>query len=58
MFPGGFWLIVFFLSSLLMMGVIGFMSLESLGFPAPPYTLDNYYDIVKDVRFNTGLPFT
>jgi spermidine/putrescine transport system permease protein len=58
MFPGGFWLIVFFLIPLLMMSVISFMSRDELGFPSTPYTLDNYGDIVKDIRFNPSVTFT
>ncbi len=55
MFPGAFWLIVLFAIPLLLMAVISFMSRDPLGFPAPPYTLDNYFDVVKDIRFNPGI---
>ncbi len=55
MFPGGFWLIVFFAIPLLIMSVISIMSRNALGDPAPPYTLDNYRDIVKDIVFNPRL---
>jgi spermidine/putrescine transport system permease protein len=57
MFPGAFWLIVFFAVPLLLMTVISFMSRDALGFPAPPYTLDNYLDVVRDIRFNPGISF-
>jgi spermidine/putrescine transport system permease protein len=57
MAPGAFWLLVFFLIPLLLMSVISFMSRDQLGFPAPPYTLENYYDVVKDIRFNPSLTF-
>jgi spermidine/putrescine transport system permease protein len=55
MFPGSFWLLVFFAIPLLFMSGISFMSRNELGNPAPPYTLDNYYDIVKDIKFNPSL---
>lgn len=55
MLPGGFWLIVFFAFPLLLMAVISFMSRDKLGTPAPPYTLDNYFDVIKDIRFNPGI---
>ena len=57
MFPGGFWLIVFFAVPLLIMSVISFMSRDALGNPAPPYTLGNYFDVVKDIRFAPSLSF-
>ncbi len=57
MFPGAFWLMVFFLVPLGIMGVISFMSRNALGDPAPPYTLNNYLDIFRDVRFNPSLSF-
>jgi spermidine/putrescine transport system permease protein len=55
MFPGGFWLILFFLIPLSIMGAISFLSRDSLGFPALPLTLDNYADIFRDVRLNPQL---
>ena len=57
MLPGSFWLIVFFLIPLLMMGVISFMSRDKLGFPAQPWTLDNYRSIVRDIRFAPSISF-
>lgn len=57
MFPGAFWLIVFFAVPLLWVIVISFMSRDTLGFPAPPPTLDNYYQLVKDIRFNPSINF-
>ena len=58
MFPGGFWLVVFFAIPLLFMSGISFMSRDDLGSPAPPYTLQNYFDIIKDIRFSPALSFT
>jgi spermidine/putrescine transport system permease protein len=55
MFPGGFWLGVFFLIPLVLMGAISFMSRDQFGFPAPPYTLDNYWDVIKDIRWNPSI---
>ncbi len=55
MFPGGFWLVVFFLIPLLMMSVISFMSRDAQGYPAAPYSLDNYGKIVGDIRFNPSI---
>ena len=46
MFPGGFWLLVFFAIPLLMIAVISFMSRDALGNPALPFTLKNYADTV------------
>lgn len=51
LFPGGFWLTVFFFTPLLMMAGISFMSRDQLGSPTLPLTLDNYHDIVRDIRF-------
>lgn len=51
MFPGAFWLMLFFLIPLVIMGVISFMSRDAQGFPAPPYTLGNYQNILRDIRF-------
>jgi spermidine/putrescine transport system permease protein len=53
--PGAFWLAVFFLIPLLIMAVISFMSRDQFGFPAPPFTLQNYWDIVKDIRLNPSI---
>ncbi|MCS7055431.1 MAG: ABC transporter permease [Thermoflexales bacterium] len=55
--PGAFWLIVFFLIPLLIMAVISFMSRDQFGFPAPPLTLENYHDVIKDIRFNPSISF-
>jgi spermidine/putrescine transport system permease protein len=55
MFPGGFWLILFFLIPLAIMGSISFMSRDSLGNPTPPATLNNYATIFADIRFNPSL---
>jgi spermidine/putrescine transport system permease protein len=57
LFPGGFWLTAFFLVPLLLMGGISFLSRDALGFPALPLTLDNYADIVRDIRFAPSVSF-
>lgn len=51
LFPGGFWLTLFFLIPLLLMGGISFLSRNQTGAPSLPLTLDNYGDIVRDIRF-------
>jgi spermidine/putrescine transport system permease protein len=51
LFPGGFWLTVFFLIPLLLMGSISFLSRNQNGAPSLPLTLDNYSNIVRDIRF-------
>jgi spermidine/putrescine transport system permease protein len=57
MFPGSFWLVVFFAIPLLFMSGISFMSRNELGNPTPPYTLQNYFTIIKDIKFNPSLSF-
>lgn len=57
MFPGALWLIIFFIVPLLWVVVISFMSRDELGFPAPPPTLDNYGQLVRDIRFNPSITF-
>ncbi|HEY3342463.1 MAG TPA: ABC transporter permease [Anaerolineae bacterium] len=42
MFPGEFWLVVFFALPLLLIFVISFLSRNDLGYPVLPLTLDNY----------------
>ncbi|MBO9344840.1 MAG: ABC transporter permease [Chloroflexi bacterium] len=51
MAPGAFWLSVFFLVPLLIMAWISFLSRDPLGFPTPPLTLQNYWEIIRDIRF-------
>jgi spermidine/putrescine transport system permease protein len=55
MFPAAFWLIIFFAVPLLWVVVISFLSKDAQGFPAQPFTLDNYATMVKDVKFNPSL---
>jgi spermidine/putrescine transport system permease protein len=55
MFPGAFWLVIFFAVPLMWVLVISFMSRDDLGFPAPPATLDNYRTLVQDIRFNPSI---
>jgi spermidine/putrescine transport system permease protein len=55
MFPGGFWLLLFFLIPLTIMGAISFLSRDQLGNPALPATVDNYGDIFRDVAFTPQL---
>jgi spermidine/putrescine transport system permease protein len=57
MFPGAFWLIVFFAIPLLWVLVISFLSRDDLGFPAQPFTLDNYGTLVRDIKFNPSITF-
>lgn len=57
MFPGAFWLVVFFAVPLMWVLVISFMSRDAQGFPAPPATLDNYQTLVADIRFNPSITF-
>jgi spermidine/putrescine transport system permease protein len=57
MFPGAFWLIVFFAIPLLWVLVISFLSRDDLGFPAQPFTLDNYATLVRDIKFNPSITF-
>lgn len=42
MLPGGFWLIVFFLLPIAVIGAISFMGRDDLGVPVPPFTADAY----------------
>lgn len=51
MAPGAFWLFVFFFVPLLIMAGISFLSRDRLGFPTLPLTLQNYWEIVRDIRF-------
>ncbi|MCS7087484.1 MAG: ABC transporter permease [Thermoflexales bacterium] len=55
MAPGAFWLLLFFLAPLTIMGAISFLSRDAQGFPALPYTLENYWTIVRDIRFAPSL---
>jgi spermidine/putrescine transport system permease protein len=55
MFPGAFWLVIFFAVPLMWVLVISFMSRDAQGFPAPPATLDNYRQLVADIRFNPSI---
>lgn len=55
MFPGAFWLIVFFAIPLLWVLVISFLSRDNQGFPAQPFTLDNYATLVRDIEFNPSI---
>jgi spermidine/putrescine transport system permease protein len=55
MFPGAFWLIVFFAIPLVWVLVISFLSRDNLGFPAQPFTLDNYATLVRDIKFNPSV---
>ncbi len=57
MFPGAFWLLIFFAVPLMWVLVISFMSRDAQGFPAPPATLDNYRTLVDDIRFNPSITF-
>ena len=56
--PGAFWLIIFFAVPLLWVVVISFLSKDAQGFPAQPFTLDNYGTMTSDIRFNPSLTFT
>jgi len=51
MAPGSVWLFLFFLIPLLIMAGISFLSRDRLGFPTFPLTLQNYWEIVRDIRF-------
>lgn len=55
MFPGAFWLVIFFAVPLMWVLVISFMSRDAQGFPAPPATLDNYRTLAADIRFNPSI---
>lgn len=55
MFPGAFWLIIFFTIPLMWVLVISFSSRDELGFPSQPATLDNYRTLVQDIRFNPSI---
>lgn len=57
LFPGGFWLTVFFMIPLLLMSGISFLSRGPTGAPALPLTLENYADIVRDIRFAPSVSF-
>jgi spermidine/putrescine transport system permease protein len=49
MLPGGFWLIVFFLIPIAVIGVISLMGRDDLGGPTLPLTLDAYVESVDAI---------
>jgi spermidine/putrescine transport system permease protein len=55
MFPGGFWLVVFFALPLLLIFVISFLSRNDLGYPVLPLTLDNYQQTFDPLYLNLFL---
>ena len=57
MAPGGFWLLVFFLVPLLLVLGISFLSRDTRGNPALPFTLQSYLDIFRDVKINPAITF-
>ena len=52
MFPGGFWLVVFFALPLLLIFVISFLSRDDLGYPVLPLTLENYRQTFDTLYLN------
>ena len=55
MFPGGFWLVIFFALPLLLIFVISFLSRNDLGYPVLPLTLDNYQQTFDPLYLNLFL---
>jgi spermidine/putrescine transport system permease protein len=55
MFPGAFWLIVFFALPLLVIFVISFLSRDDLGYPVRPLTLENYQQTFDGLYLNLFL---
>jgi spermidine/putrescine transport system permease protein len=55
MFPGGFWLVVFFALPLLLIFVISFLSRNDLGYPVLPLTLENYQQTFDPLYLNLFL---
>ena len=55
MFPGAFWLVVFFALPLLVIFVISFMARDELGSPIPPFSLDNYQQAFDSLYLNLFL---
>ncbi len=55
MFPGAFWLVVFFALPLLVIFVISFMARDELGSPVPPFSLDNYQQAFDSLYLNLFL---
>lgn len=49
MLPGGFWLIVFFLLPIAVIGVISLMGRDDLGSPTLPLTLDAYVESIDPI---------